>query len=168
MSKSLSVVCNSSPIIGLSLISHLDLLWKIFDIVYITEAVYEEVVINAQNKIGGSQLKSAVNNGEIKIYKVKDELFVSRFSGRLHKGELEVIIAAKELKTDYLLLDKRDARVLATTLLLEPTGIIGVLRIAKIKGEIESLRELLDELIDKGFRISRSLYMEVIDEVGEL
>lgn len=66
MSKPVSVVCDSSPIIGLSLISKLDLLWKIFDVIYITEAVYEEVVINAENKIGESQLKAAVNNGEIK------------------------------------------------------------------------------------------------------
>lgn len=35
------VVCNSSPIIGLSIIKKLELLWEIFDEVYITEVMLE-------------------------------------------------------------------------------------------------------------------------------
>lgn len=145
MNNDLSVVCNSSPIIGLSILSKLELLWKIFDIVYITEAVYEEVVVNATNKTGTIELKSAIDNDQIKVYKVKDELFVSRFSGRLHKGELEVIMSAKELGTGYLLLDEKEARIFAKTLFLEPTDVIGLLRIAKLRGEIGSLKELLEK-----------------------
>ncbi len=38
------IICNSSPIIGFSLIGKLNLLWEIFDEVYIPEAVYQEVV----------------------------------------------------------------------------------------------------------------------------
>lgn len=38
------VVCNSSPIIGLSKIGKLDLLWTLFDEVMIPEAVFEEIV----------------------------------------------------------------------------------------------------------------------------
>jgi predicted nucleic acid-binding protein len=32
------IICNSSPIIGLSIIDKLNLLWEIFDEVYIPEA----------------------------------------------------------------------------------------------------------------------------------
>ena len=38
------VVCNSSPIIALSKIGKLDLLWTLFDEVMIPEAVFEEIV----------------------------------------------------------------------------------------------------------------------------
>ncbi|HEY5563375.1 MAG TPA: hypothetical protein VIK72_16775 [Clostridiaceae bacterium] len=40
------IVCNSSPIIGLCTVKKLNLLWGIFDEVYITEEVYREIVQN--------------------------------------------------------------------------------------------------------------------------
>lgn len=39
-------VCNLSPIIGLSIIKKLDLLWELFDEIYITEEVYKEITID--------------------------------------------------------------------------------------------------------------------------
>ena len=51
------VVCNSSPIIGLSKIGKLDLLWTLFDEVIIPEAVFEEIVhgnvVQYANELGG-------------------------------------------------------------------------------------------------------------------
>lgn len=59
----IKAVCNSSPIIGLSIIKKLDLLWEIFDEVYITEEVYKEVTINEKiRKIGSKELIEAVKN----------------------------------------------------------------------------------------------------------
>ena len=140
MNKLGKVVSNSSPIIGLSILGLLNLLWDLFDEVLITESVYDEVVVKGKNNIGYYELEKAVKDGYIKVYKFKDEFFVKRFYGKLHKGELEVIAAAKELDISYLLIDDKSARSLAEALLLEPTGLIGMLKIAKITGKIESLK----------------------------
>ena len=43
------VICNTSPIIGLLTIKRLELLEKLFDEIYIPEAVYRELCINAEN-----------------------------------------------------------------------------------------------------------------------
>ena len=68
------IICNSSPIIGLSIIGKLNLLWEIFDEVYISEAVYQEVVSgNRIKNYGERELREAVKNNNIKIYKVKNK-----------------------------------------------------------------------------------------------
>ena len=47
-------MCNSSPIIGLSIICKLDLLWQLFNEDFISEAVYNEIVFqdNIKNTTG--------------------------------------------------------------------------------------------------------------------
>jgi predicted nucleic acid-binding protein len=168
MRKLGKVVSNSSPIIGLSILNLVNILWELFDEVIITEAVFEEVVTNGKGNRGYLEVVEAIQNGNITVYKVRDEFFVKKFFGKLHKGELEVIAAAKELDASYLLIDDKAARVLAETLLLEPTGLIGILKIAKITGKINNLKICLDKLILEGFRISKKLYSQLLKEVNEL
>ncbi|MFL0195710.1 hypothetical protein ACJDU8_09070 [Clostridium sp. WILCCON 0269] len=75
------VVCNASPMIGLSIIGigKVDLLWKIFDEVFIPEEVYNEVVSNNKySNYGEHEIKEALNNGNIKLYKVKHKNFYKR------------------------------------------------------------------------------------------
>ena len=63
------VVCNSSPIIGFSIINKLELVWELFDEVYITNAVYEEIVnSNGSKSFGIDDLIFAVQNNNIRIY----------------------------------------------------------------------------------------------------
>lgn len=163
-----TVMCNSSPIIGLSGIGKLDLLWIIFEKVLIPEAVYNEVFKGQKNKrVGTEELHDAIEKGLIEIYHVKDELFVNRFIGKLHRGELEVIAGAKELNLDYLLIDEKSARSLAEALMLQPTGLLGILKFAKLSGAIETLKPYLDGLIENNYRISKKLYNGILLDAGE-
>lgn len=165
----IKAVCNSSPIIGLSLIKKLDLLWEIFDEVYITEEVYKEVTINEKiRKIGSKELIEAVKNNHIKIYSVKNKLLVEQLYGRLHRGELEVMAAAKELKIKRVIIDDRSARYFAETMLLRSIGLVGILLLAKEYKKIGSVKEYLDMLIEKGFRMSVKLYNQILKSAGEI
>jgi hypothetical protein len=57
------VVCNASPIIGLSILGKLDLLWELFEVL-IPNAVYNEVVnLASENAMGRKELRGAVNEG---------------------------------------------------------------------------------------------------------
>lgn len=168
INKLSTVICNSSPIIGLCGIGKLDLLWIIFKEVLIPEAVYNEVVKSQKNRrVGTEEVHEAIEKGLIKIYHVKDELFVNRFMGKLHRGELEVIAGAKELNLDYLLLDEKSARSLAEALMLEPTGLLGILKFAKLSGVIEELKPYLNKLMENNYRISKKLYDRILLDVGE-
>ena len=161
-------VCNSSPIIGLSIIGKLDLLWQIFDDVFIPEEVYNEVVSNNKYKnYGEKELKEALDSKNIKIYKVQNIAFVDQLYGRLHRGELEVMIAAKELKINLVIIDDRPARNFSETMLLKSIGLIGILIVAKKRGLISEVKKYLDVLIEEDYRISKKLYFEALKGAGE-
>ncbi len=51
----INIVCNSSAIIGLCIIKKLNLLWELFNEVYITEEVYKEIVQNNELRHYGEQ-----------------------------------------------------------------------------------------------------------------
>jgi len=163
----LKVIINSSPIISLSIINKIDLLWQLFEEIYIPSAVLDEIIIKDDNAIGKLELKEAIQLEKIKIYKVKDIDLVSKLYGKLHKGELEVIIGGKEINADFVVLDEISARNFAQIFSLVPIGTIGILRLAKKRGFIESISPYLTKLKDCGFRISIKLIEEILNEEAE-
>jgi len=46
----MKAVINSTPLIALSVLNHLFVLKALFDEIYIPSSVYEEVVLNGQNR----------------------------------------------------------------------------------------------------------------------
>lgn len=163
----IKVVCNTSPIIGLASIGQLHLLWELFD-VYIPEEVYQEVIFkSSRNGFGKKELEIAVRDGKIRRYEIKDSAFVEKAYGRLHKGELEVIVSAKELKINVVIIDEKSARNLAETLMLKPLGLLGVIKLAKSKDKILKAKPYLDQLRKRRFRISKQLYNDLLAELNE-
>ena len=163
------VICNSSPIIGLALIGKLNLLWEIFDEVIIPKEVYREVVeANSNDNYGSRELEKAVNEGNILVYNIKNKKLVDDLYGRLHRGELEVIFIARELKVTDVVIDEKAARSFAAAMLLQSVGIIGVLIIAKKKRKITEIKMYLDLLIKSDYRISKKLYEDALKKAGEI
>ena len=128
----IKVMCNTSPIIGLSTIGKLELLWEMFETI-IPEEVYREIIYGEDTKIKGKkELIKAIEDGKIEIYKVKDQEFINKVYGHLHKGELEVIVGATEIDVKLVVMDERSARKFARDLGLETIGILGILKLAKV------------------------------------
>lgn len=164
----IKVVSNASPVIALSLLERLDLLWELFEEVYIPEEVYCEVVSGKHESSWGSfELTGAVKENKVTIYKVKDTEFTKKYYGRLHTGELEVIAAARELKTDVVIIDELLARNFAEKFSLKPIGVVGLLKLAKIEGKIELVKPYLDKLIQNKFRISGKIYNNILLSLQE-
>jgi len=159
----IKIVCNSSPIIGLCIIKKLNLLWELFEEVHITEEVHAEIVQNNELRhCGEKELINAIKDNKIRVYKVKNRELVEAMIGRLHRGELEVIQAARELNISRVIIDDRPARNRAKDMLLKPIGIIGILQLAKKLGKIDEIKSYLDTLIKEGYRISKTLYIEAL------
>lgn len=163
-----TVVSNSTPIISLASLSQLSLLQKLFEKVYVTSQVYVEVVGEVESRIGTGELKKQIHEGAIILYDILDNKFVELMYGRLHKGELSVMVAAKELGISYVLMDDASARKTAESFSLVPIGTVGILKLAKMKGLIPELKPLIDKLIDNNFRISLKLYNEILKDINEL
>lgn len=162
------IITNATPIISLAIIGKLSLLNELFEEVYVPEAVYQEVVNEESNQdYGREELKKSVKEGQVKILQIHNKQLVNTLYGKLHEGELEVIVGAKELGLQNVLLDERAARSLSKTFLLRPIGTVGVLLLAKKKGKIEKVRPLLDQLLANGIFLSKSLYKQVLIEAEE-
>jgi len=162
------VVTNSTPIIGLASLDQLSLLSKLFEKVYVTRQVYNEVADDTGSRVGADGIKKQIQEGCIILYDIVDNRFVELMFGRLHRGELSVMVAAKELGIGYVLMDDASARKTAESFSLLPIGTVGILKLAKMKGLLSEIKPLLDKLMYNNFRISLKLYNEILKDVNEL
>ena len=87
---------------------------------------------------------------------------VKQLYGKLHFGELEVIVAAKELNIPIAVIDERAARKMAAYFLIQTIGIIGVLSLAKQRYLIDYVKSEIDALRQSGYRISENLYKQIL------
>lgn len=161
----MKVVSNSSILIALSSIQRLALLSENFNKVYIPEAVWDEVVTKGIGKPGSEEIKNAT---WIEIRKITNKDLVVALNEILDLGEAEAITLAIEIEADIVLIDEKDARLIAAKYNLNPLGTVGVLINAKKKGKITQLKSELDKLISEGnFRISSDIYHRSLVEAGE-
>ena len=162
----LRIVSNSSPLIALAQVHKFWLLKEIFSQIYIPEAVYREVVVAGEGDPGCKETKDGIKDGWIRKENVKNSVAVIAFMSILSQGEAETIILAKETDADYILIDEATGREEAELMEVEVIGTLGILNLALNKKLIDKKKSIVDELKEKGFRISKSLYHKVIEEDG--
>ncbi|MEK6680965.1 MAG: DUF3368 domain-containing protein [Nitrospirota bacterium] len=160
----MKVVCDSTILIGLTKIGKINLLKKIYDEVYIPEAVFVEVSIKGRGKIGSKEI---INAEWIHKKAVKDKRIVEMLSAELGRGEAEVLVLGKELNADWLIIDDERARTTAVSAGFQIIGLAGILLLAKQLRFIPSVKSLLDELRNKNFRLSDEIYKEILKKAGE-
>jgi uncharacterized protein len=157
------IVSNTSPILNLAIIGHLDLIKQQFSQVIIPPGVLAELKIN-EDRPGSFALSNAISEGWIQIQPLaQSQAIVKLLRQTLDQGESEAIGLALEQRADYILLDERDGRKVAKSLGLNVTGILGILLKAKQSGTIAQLQPLLEDLIQTaGFRIAPNLLAQII------
>ena len=84
--------------IAICIIKQFDLFAQLFDEIYIPEAVASEILsAKSERVLSVNELKQALSDNTFNIYIVKDKQLVNKLFGKLHKGELEVIVGAREI-----------------------------------------------------------------------
>jgi predicted nucleic acid-binding protein len=161
----MKVAVNSSPLIFLAKLGMLDLLDKLFEEVYITEAVYEETVVEGSDHEESSLI---ARTEFLKKVKVSDQRLVRFLREMIDYGEAETIAFALEKNLDLVVLDDKDARKVARGFGLKVTGTLGILLLAKKRGLITSVRPYIESLRKNGFRISEGILERILKEAGEL
>ena len=152
------IVGDSSALVALSTMDTLDILEKLFDEVFVPQAVYDEVTIS--HKSQSHKLKKFLSN---KIVPVTLEI---RKMG-LGDGELEAITLYQKMKADFLLIDDKRAKKFARLNGVNTIGSLGVMILAKEEGLISSLRPYLRKLADSNLYVSPSLVEKVLSIAGE-
>ena len=156
------VVSNSSPIISLSSVGRIDLLEKLFSEIHIPSHVYTE--IKAKNKYGHGEVDSPF----IKVTEIKNKNSSLILETEIDRGEAEAIELSLEIKSELLILDDRLGLKIAKNLNIESIGTLGILLLAKEKGYIKNVKDLLDEMIAKGRWYSPKVRNYFLSQIGEI
>jgi len=162
------VVSNTSPIMNLAAVGMLDLLRQQFGEVIVPAAVIDELKLDTDYP-GTNEIRAAMKAGWLKQINLEDDKVARALRRELDNGEAAAIALALQLKVESILMDERDGRSIAKSMGLSPIGIIGVLIRAKQNGDIDSVKEVLNKLMNEaGFYITDSLLKNILSEIGEL
>ena len=159
------VISDTSPLLNLAIIGHLELLRALYGEIVIPQSVYHELVLSGTGMPGSEDIQTAT---WIVVKPVKNRSLVTSLRLQLDEGEAEAIALATELSADLLLLDERKARVVAAQFGLKFTGLLGFLVEAKHKQRLVAIKPVLDALLHQAsFWVSTALYKHILEEVGE-
>jgi predicted nucleic acid-binding protein len=160
------VVSNTSPIINLAAIGHLELLRHLYGTIAIPQAVYHEIAVKGHAQAGAIEIQTS---HWFERYQVQNTALVKHLEQELDAGEAEAIALAVELQVDLLLLDERRGRMAAKQLGIAVTGLLGILLVAKQREYLVAIKPVLHNLMTvAGFWIDQELYKRVLESAQEL
>lgn len=153
------IVSDTTPISELAKVGYLDLLPQIFNQVVIPKGVFDELQMGEH-----PATKLVKNLSWLEVIEVTNKQLVEDLqkSSKLDLGESEAIALAEEMKASQLLIDEKAARKVALARKLPLIGTMGILLLAKRRGLLDNVTEVLDQLRKQGTRISDRLYVQVL------
>jgi predicted nucleic acid-binding protein len=153
------IVSDTTPISELAKVDHLDLLPKLFGKVVIPQGVFDELQVGEH-----PAAKLVQDLSWLEVVTVNNQQLVRELqqSFKLDLGESEAIALAEEISASQLLIDERAARKVAMARKLPLIGTVGILLLAKRRGLLDSVKDVLDEMKAQGMRISDRLYVQVL------
>ena len=160
------VVSDTTPLISLLKINRLNLLEKLYDTVFIPQAVFDELTSHEIYHREAETISQA-QFIECKTISNKQALKILQVITTLDLGESEAIILAQELNADVLLMDENKGRKIAKKLNITLSGALGIL-IDSFDAKLLTAKEVsecLDILQKAGRRISGELINKVRDYV---
>jgi hypothetical protein len=158
-------VVDATPLIFLSKLDQLDLLRRGADEVLTVPAVMREITVYHDR---AAQVLMSAAGDWLRVRVPVSEAALAMLLTQLDAGEAEAIGLAREIRADRIVLDDLDARRYARRLGLPVVGTVGLLLAARLRGDLPALRPELDRLARLGFRISASLFDEVVRAAGEM
>ena len=153
------VVSDTTPLSELAKVGKLNILRDVFGEIVIPQEVYDEVTTGTHPAV--ELVKSAT---WIEIRAVMDTQKVSDLqnANELDLGECAAMILAEELGAGQILIDDLEARKVAISINLPVIGTVGALLLAKQRGLIPTVKEIMDDMIAQGKRISQQLYSQAL------
>lgn len=161
------VVADTTPLISLMKIGHLDLINQLFGEVLIPKAVFEELVSNIKFREESRLIQEC---SYIKTVNVTDTQAVEllRRSSGLDAGESESIVLSDLENAAFLLMDEVKGRQVAKQMGIRLMGTIGIL-LAAYKDQLlsgEDIFNCIEILKTTGRHISAKLYEQLIEKIS--
>ena len=158
------LICNTGPIVALSMIDRIDILRHLFELVAVPEAVHKEILEGGPINAGLSNYRKAKWIKVMTLSNPIDPLLRTS----LDDGEAAVIGLARELNANLVLIDERKARKIARTIYgLHVIGSARVLVEAKRHGLLDNVGVALQAMRDGGYWIGDSIVDAALKQAGE-
>lgn len=158
------VVCNTGPLVALSMIDRIDILRHLFKLVVVPEEVHSEILEGGATSAGLANYRKVKWIEVMKLSSLVDPLLKTS----LDAGEAAVIGLARELSVNYVLIDERKARKIARTIYgLNVIGSARILVEAKIRGLLDNVGAALQAMRDGGYWIGDSIVDIAVKQAGE-
>ncbi|RTZ65861.1 MAG: DUF3368 domain-containing protein [Aquificaceae bacterium] len=157
------IVSDTTSLIVLEKQNKLSLLCKLFDEVIIPQAVYDELLIGLDSD------KTIKAFSCLKIKTIASSERLHDLLIILDQGEAEAIeLAIRENLP--LIIDEKKGRKIARNFGLVVTGLAGILILATHKKVLRATQSkvILETSIKNGYRLSETLYKQVIDKLNTL
>jgi predicted nucleic acid-binding protein len=148
------IISDTSCLILLDKIGELNLLQKIFGSITITQEIADEFNFELPSWF---KIEHAINKTYQKILEAS-----------LDKGEASAIAYAIEQNDCLLIIDDYKGRKFAEQLGIKITGTLGVLVEAKLSGQINSVKPIIEKIKKTDFRLTSELENEVLVKSNEL
>ena len=170
------MIINASPLIIFGKLNKIDILIKLYKNIEISNAVYNEVVVNGIeiSARDASIIKEYVDNKTIKILNL-DEIHFEQANKiksiyNIHLGEAETIALAIQLNKKEAIIDEISAREAAKAFGIRPIGSLRVLLIAYKNNLIskDGVHELINEMENSKYRFSPKVLMEFWSLFGKI
>ena len=160
------VISDTTPIISLLKINHLELLNCLFGDVQIQEVVYEELTSNVKFQKEAEKILSEKYIKRVVVEDKKSVTLLRRATG-LDAGESEAIILSDKIKADLLLMDELKGRQVAKQMGLNIMGTVGILITAFDEEllSVEEIEQCIDVLQSNGRHISEKLYEQLMEKI---
>lgn len=148
------IISDTSCLIALSRIGRIDILQKVFTVVYTTEIVAKEFEETLPDWISIRDINNHTRFEQLKLI--------------LDAGEASAIALALETDNSILIIDEKKGRKIASDMNVIIIGTLKVLLIAKNKGVIDSVKSLIEQLQIHTFRFNKAIIEEVLRLAGEM
>ena len=159
------VICNTGPIVALSMIDRIDILRDLFELVTVPEAVHMEILEGGTTNAGLANYQKVKWIKDMTLSNPVDPLLRTS----LDSGEAAVIELARELSVNLVLVDERKARKIARTIYgLHVIGSARVLVEAKRHGLLDNVGAALQAMRNGGYWIGDSIVDAALKQAGEI
>lgn len=162
------VVSDTTPLISLLKIDHIDLLEKLFGQVLIPQAVFDELTTDERFWLEADQIRRK-KFVVVKAVQNRESVSLLKRATGLDKGESEAIILTDEMNADVLLMDEAKGRTVSFQMGIKIMGTIGILMAAYEGNELtaDEVKNCIEGLKNAGRHISQKYYQMLLDRLSD-
>lgn len=162
------IISDTTPLISLLKIGHLELLHHLFGEIQIPCAVYRELASNDKFKQEAIEIFQVEYIQKVDVEDKKSVALLRRVTG-LDEGESEAIVLSDEMKADILLMDELKGRQVAKQMGINIMGTIGILMTAFERKLLsaDEIKQCIHVMRMNGRHVGEQLYEQLMRKIGE-